>query len=100
MVLREAVKIFSAIMELQAALGETKKKPIYPVQFATTNSLGLSLLPRMLIEVKRDHAHLDVQYTMGGLSQIKALLKQGIIDFALGNYSKDDQRIFRLRNHS
>ena len=88
-VFSKSKEIFSSIRNLQNALDEHKSVPKMPLHFVSTQSLGLSLFPDLLPRFQQAFPSIELHFLLGGLSQIKGWLKQGIAEFALVIASKD-----------
>lgn len=84
-----AKEVFSAVRSLHDAVDKNKKIPRMPVNFVCTHSIGLTFLPEFLQEFEKKFPHVAVHFLMGGLSQIRGWLKQGIAEFALVLESPD-----------
>lgn len=82
-VFQNAKEIFSAVRRLHDALDRERKQPKMPLNFVTTHSVGLSLLPDFLAQFKKIYPDTEIHFQFGGLTQIKGWLKQGIAEFAL-----------------
>lgn len=88
-VFEQAKEIFSSIRRLQDALDRHHGHPKMPLNFVTTHSVGLSILPNFIAEFKKKCPDIELHFQFGGLTQIKGWLKQGIAEFALVLQSPD-----------
>jgi DNA-binding transcriptional LysR family regulator len=88
-VFSKSKEIFSAIRALRDALDECQNHPKMPLHFVATQSLGLALLPDLIPRFKVTSPQVKLHFLLGGLSQIKSWLKQGIAEFALVIASDD-----------
>lgn len=79
----KAKEIFSSIRSLNDALDQYRKSPKMALNFVTTHSIGLSILPNFLHDFRKNYPNVEVNFQFGGLTQIKGWLKQGIAEFAL-----------------
>lgn len=82
-VFEKAKGIFSAVRQLHDALDVELEQPKMPLNFVTTHSIGLSILPDFLIKFREKYPEVEVNFQFGGITQIKGWLKQGIAEFAL-----------------
>ena len=82
-VAEQAKHIFSSVRRLQDVLDQYSGKPGMPLHFVTTHSIGLSLLPDVLRRFRATYPEIETSFLLGGLTQIKGWLKQGIAEFAL-----------------
>ncbi|HSX26342.1 MAG TPA: LysR family transcriptional regulator [Chlamydiales bacterium] len=82
-------EIFSAVRRLKDSLDQYQKQPRMPLHFVATHSLGLSVFPNLIPHFQNIHSTIDLHFLLGGLSQIKGWLKQGIAEFALVIKSQD-----------
>ena len=107
-VLKHAQNIFSSIKDLYIGIDQQREKPQMPLFVLSTHSLGLSLFPNLLPYFAEMHPEISFKFQLGGFSQIRAWLQQGIADFALvldspmiHNYSKYNlyQGAFRIYKH-
>ncbi|MEC7838744.1 MAG: LysR family transcriptional regulator [Chlamydiota bacterium] len=89
LVFNYAKNIFSSVRSLHNAIDHFKEKPTMTLNFVTTHSIGLSLLPNFLSVFQSAFPQITVNFLFGGLSQIRGWLKQGIAEFALVLESAD-----------
>lgn len=82
-VFQKAKEIFSSVRNLQNALDQKRDQPQMPLNFVTTHSIGLAILPNFVPSFHSLYPKVDTHFQLGGLSQIKGWLKQGIAEFAL-----------------
>ncbi len=83
LVFEHAKHVFSSVRNLYDALDHFQEKPRMPLNFVSTHSIGLSLLPYVLPKFQKDFPEITVNFLFGGLTQIRGWLKQGIAEFAL-----------------
>lgn len=83
LVFNHAKSVFSSVRNLHDAIDHFQKQPRMPLNFVTTNSVGLSLLPSFLPTFQDGYPQISLNFLFGGLSQIRGWLKQGIAEFAL-----------------
>lgn len=88
-VLAKSKDIFSSIKRLQDALSQCPKQPKMPLHFVATQSIALSVFPELIPSFREAHPQIELHFLLGGLSQIKNWLRQGIFEFALVMDSDD-----------
>lgn len=83
LVFNHAKNIFSSVRNLHDALDHYQKQPRMPLNFVSSHSIGLSLLPSFMPIFQSDYPEISLNFHFGGLSQIRGWLRQGIAEFAL-----------------
>lgn len=83
LVFEHAKNVFSSVRKLHNALDRSQEQARMPVNFVSTQSVALSLLPEFLPSFANEFPQVAFNFLLGGLSQIRGWLKQGIAEFAL-----------------
>ncbi len=82
LIFQRAQEIFSSVRQLYDAIDHHRQQARMPLNFVSTHSIGLSVLPEFIALFEQKSPEVALHFQFGGLTQIKGWLKQGIAEFA------------------
>ena len=88
-VFEQARHIFKAVQDIQDKVNHNKETITGKLQFASTNSLGMSFIAPLYKKMQSAFPQVNLGFRLGGLNFIRNALRQGEAEFAIVVYDRD-----------
>jgi DNA-binding transcriptional LysR family regulator len=96
-VFEQARHVFKSIRNIHEGLSNQNKNAIGgAVQFATTKSLGVAVIPSGYKQAKAQFPQIDLRMHLGGLTFIRNMLKQKQVEFAIVVYDQNFEQFEKV----